>query len=425
MSKRKDSIYKKVKQNWQRQCADVREHNKKIKDREKEAFVYIFLFVAETNAACFHGLYLGEHTYTVDLRKALPSIFLRPCSQHGWIVRGIDKNYDFNKNIACVIRMSVSLAMEMLGNGTLLSQENFFPPYTVDQGLKILLQRQEGAMLDSELSKLLPPNTSALLVGALGLGVKGAAWATVLSQAAGAIIPVIYFARKNKSLLHFCKTRFYGKVLLESCSNGSSEFVSNVSSSLVGMLFNFQLLKLAGENGVSAYGVLMYVNFIYVAIFLGYSIGVAPVVGYHYGAKNHDELKNLFKKSLILMAVAGVALTALAEALAAPLSKLFVGYDAELYELTKHAFYVYSLCFVFTGVNIFGSGFFTALSNGKVSAIISFLRTVVFQVAAVLLLPQIIGGVGGVWWSVAVAEVLSFAVTVFCFLRYRKKYDYV
>ena len=265
----------------------------------------------------------------------------------------------------------------------------------------------------------------ALLVGALGLGVKGAAWATVLSQAAGAIIPVIYFARKNKSLLHFCKTRFYGKVLLESCSNGSSEFVSNVSSSLVGMLFNFQLLKLAGENGVSAYGVLMYVNFIYVAIFLGYSIGVAPVVGYHYGAKNHDELKNLFKKSLILMAVAGVALTALAEALAAPLSKLFVGYDAELYELTKHAFYVYSLCFVFTGVNIFGSGFFTALSNGKVSAIISFLRTVVFQVAAVLLLPQIIGGVGGVWWSVAVAEVLSFAVTVFCFLRYRKKYDYV
>ena len=191
------------------------------------------------------------------------------------------------------------------------------------------------------------------------------------------------------------------------------------------MLFNFQLLKLAGENGVSAYGVLMYVNFIYVAIFLGYSIGVAPVVGYHYGAKNHDELKNLFKKSLILMAVAGVALTALAEALAAPLSKLFVGYDAELYELTKHAFYVYSLCFVFTGVNIFGSGFFTALSNGKVSAIISFLRTVVFQVAAVLLLPQITGGVGGVWWSVAVAEVLSFAVTVFCFLRYRKKYDYV
>lgn len=265
----------------------------------------------------------------------------------------------------------------------------------------------------------------ALLVGALGLGVKGAAWATVLSQAAGAIIPVIYFARKNKSLLHFCKTRFYGKVLSESCSNGSSEFVSNVSSSLVGMLFNFQLLKLAGENGVSAYGVLMYVNFIYVAIFLGYSIGVAPVVGYHYGAKNHDELKNLFKKSLILMAVAGVVLTALAEALAAPLSKLFVGYDAELYELTKHAFYVYSLCFVFTGVNIFGSGFFTALSNGKVSAIISFLRTVVFQVAAVLLLPQITGGVGGVWWSVAVAEVLSFAVTVFCFLRYRKKYDYV
>lgn len=159
MNKRKDSIYKTSMRDWKRQCAGVMEHNKKIKDRENEAFVYIFLFVAETNAACFHGLYLGEHTYTVDLRKALPSIFLRPCSQHGWIVRGIDKNYDFNKNIACVIRMSVSLATEMLGNGTLLSQENFFPPYTVDQGLKILLQRQEGAMLDSKLNKLLPPNT--------------------------------------------------------------------------------------------------------------------------------------------------------------------------------------------------------------------------------------------------------------------------
>ena len=264
----------------------------------------------------------------------------------------------------------------------------------------------------------------ALFVGVFRFGVTGAAWATILSQAVGAVIPAVYFARKNSSLLHFCKTRFYGKVLLESCTNGSSEFVSNVSSSLVGMLFNLQLLRLAGENGVSAYGVLMYVNFIYVAIFLGYSIGVAPVVGYHYGAKNHGELKNLFKKSLILMSVSGVALTALAEALAAPLSKLFVGYDAELYSLTKNAFYIYCLCFVFTGVNIFGSGFFTALSNGKISAIISFLRTVVFQVAAVLLLPQISGGVSGVWWSVVAAEVLSFAVTVFCFLLYRKKYAY-
>ncbi|HAC10275.1 MAG TPA: MATE family efflux transporter, partial [Clostridiales bacterium] len=210
----------------------------------------------------------------------------------------------------------------------------------------------------------------------------------------------------------------------ETCSNGSSEFVSNVSSSIVGILFNYRLLALAGESGVSAYGVLMYVNFIYVAILLGYSIGVAPVIGYHYGAKNHGELKSLFKKSLVLTGVTDLILTALAEILAAPLSYLFVGKNPELYSLTRNAFYLYSLCFLFTGFNIFGSAFFTALSNGKVSAAISFLRTVVFQVAAVLTLPELMHGINGVWLSVVVAEILSFLVTVVCFIRYRKRYGY-
>lgn len=264
----------------------------------------------------------------------------------------------------------------------------------------------------------------ALLVGVFPFGVAGAAWATVLSQFVGAIVPVVYFSMKNGSLLRFTKTKFYGKILWETCSNGSSEFVSNVSASVVGILFNYQLLALAGEDGVSAYGVLMYVNYIYAAILLGYAIGVAPVVGYHYGADNREELKGLFKKSLILMSVAGVVLTALAEALAAPLSYLFVGKTPELYELTKNAFYVYCLCFLFTGFNIFGSSFFTALSNGPVSAAISFLRTVVFQVATVLILPKVMHGINGVWLSVVVAEALSFAVTTFCFAHYKKRYGY-
>ena len=263
----------------------------------------------------------------------------------------------------------------------------------------------------------------AVLVGACGCGIAGAAWATILSQFVGSVIPVVYFFCKNSSRLRFTRTKFYGKVLLESCTNGSSEFVSNASSSLVGMLFNAQLLALAGENGVSAYGVLMYVKFIYLAIFLGYAIGVAPVVGYHYGADNKPELKSLFKKSIILMSVSGIVMTILAELLATPLSYLFVRADRDLFVMTRNAFFVYCLCFVFTGINVFGSSFFTALSNGKVSAIISFLRTVVFQVACVLFLPKLLG-VTGVWLSVVIAELLSFLVTVVCFITYRKKYGY-
>lgn len=264
----------------------------------------------------------------------------------------------------------------------------------------------------------------ALLVGVFHTGVYGAAAATVASQVVGALIPVIFFLRKNSSRLHFTKMQFYGKILLETCSNGSSEFVSNVSASIVGMLFNYRLLALIGENGVSAYGVLMYVNYIYAAILLGYSMGIAPVVGYHYGADNKEELKSLFKKSIILMCIANVVLTALAEIMATPLAYLFVRQDRELYNLTRHAFYLYSLCFLFVGFNIFGSAFFTALSNGVVSAVISFLRTVVFQVAAILLLPRLIDGVNGIWLSVVVAEMLAFLVTLFCFIRYRKRYGY-
>lgn len=263
----------------------------------------------------------------------------------------------------------------------------------------------------------------AVAVGVFKWGVAGAAVATAVSQLIGAVIPLVYFSRKNTSLLRFKKCSFYGKVLLKTCTNGSSEFVSNISGSVVGMVFNARLMSYAGEDGVSAYGVMMYVCFIYIAIFIGYAIGVAPIIGFNYGAKNHAELKNIFKKSLVLMAVFGVLMTALAEVLAPAVSKLFVGYDAELCEMTTKAFYLFSLSFIFSGFGIFGSSLFTALGNGGISAAISFLRTLVFQIGSVMILP-IFFDVNGIWLSMLSADVLATVVTVIFFFAKKKKYHY-
>lgn len=254
-------------------------------------------------------------------------------------------------------------------------------------------------------------------------GLAGAALATGMCQVVGGVVPLFYFFSRNSSLLRLGKTRFSGRVLLKACTNGSSELMTNVCNSMVNILYNFQLMRLIGEDGVSAFGIIMYVMFIFAAAFLGYSMGVAPVVGYHYGAANRDELKSLLKKSLHLITGAGVILVALAEVLAMPLARLFVGYDPELANLTCHAFRVFSLSYLFMGINIFGSAFFTALSNGAVSAGISFLRTLVFQVISVLVLP-VFFDVEGVWMSVIVAEVLALCVTMVCLAKNRKKYGY-
>lgn len=257
----------------------------------------------------------------------------------------------------------------------------------------------------------------------LGWGLAGAAIATAISQAIGGVAPVLYFARKNDSLLRLTKAKLEGRILLRTCTNGSSELMSNISASIVTMLYNFQLMRLAGEDGIAAYGVVMYVNFIFAAIFIGYSIGAAPVIGYHYGAQNHAELKNLFRRSLVLVVISGVVMTALAELLAQPLTHIFVGYDAALYALTVRGFMLYSLSFLVSGVNIFGSAFFTALNDGFVSAAISFLRTLVFQVAVVLLLPLILG-IDGIWLAIVAAELLALAVTLVFFIVKRKQYHY-
>lgn len=262
-----------------------------------------------------------------------------------------------------------------------------------------------------------------LFVAVFRWGLAGAAFATAMSQMVGGVLPLFYFARKNDSLLHLTKASWNWKVLLKTCTNGASELMTNISMSLVNILYNFQLMRLAGQDGVAAYGVIMYVNFTFSSIFIGYSIGSAPVFSYHYGAANHAELKSLFRKSLLLTGIWGIALTALAIVLAAPLSRLFVGYDAGLYQMTSHGFRLYALSFLLCGFNIFGSAFFTALNNGAVSAAISFLRTLLFQIAVVLVLPAIFG-INGIWLAVVVAELLALLVTVTFFAAKKNQYHY-
>ena len=263
-----------------------------------------------------------------------------------------------------------------------------------------------------------------LLVVVFSLGLFGAAIATMISQVVGGVIPLIYFFSKNKSLLHFVKFKFDIKSLLKVCSNGSSEFLSNVSSSLISILYNLQLLKYAGENGVAAYGVLMYVSMIFQAIFIGYSIGVSPIVGYHYGAKNTSELKNVFTKSMIVIFITAIIMFICGELLSEPISRIFVNYDDELLQITKNAFRIFSFSFLLSGMSIYGSSFFTSLNNGLISALISFLRTIVFQASAVMILPIFLK-LNGIWLSIVVAELMSFIITFTFLIMKRKKYQYI
>lgn len=263
----------------------------------------------------------------------------------------------------------------------------------------------------------------ALFIAVFHWGLWGAAAATSIGQCVGGIIPVIYFARPNGSLLRLTRTKFDGSALLKVCINGSSELMSNISSSVVSMLYNIQLLKYAGEDGVAAYGVLMYVNMIFLAVYIGFSVGAAPVIGYHSGAGNYDELKGLLKKSIIITGVFAILMFAASQVFARPLSVMFVGYDGDLLSMTLHAFFIFAFSFLFAGFAIFGSAFFTALGDGLTSALISFLRALVFQVAAVLLLP-LIWGLNGIWFSIVAAEIAAVIVSTLFLAGKRKKYHY-
>ena len=262
-----------------------------------------------------------------------------------------------------------------------------------------------------------------LFIAVLGWGLPGAAIATVTGECIGGFFPIFYFARKNSSLLKLGKTKFDVVVLLKTCTNGSSELMTNLSSSLVNSLYNLQLMKYAGENGVAAYGAIMYVNFIFISIFLGYSVGSAPIVSYHYGARNHAEVHNLYTKSLRLIGVVAVIMPAVSMLIIPYVAKIFVGYDAELLELTSHAFRVYGLSFLIMGFNVYGSSFFTALGDGVTSALISFLRTLLFQLAAVILLPMVLK-IEGVWLAITAAELAALVVTVYLFITKDKVFHY-
>lgn len=301
----------------------------------------------------------------------------------------------------------------------------FFVLQLLFQSFFVAAERPHLGLLVTGIAGVTNMILDAVLVILLPLEYKlaGAAVATAFSQFLGGVIPLVYFLRKNSSILRLGKTSFDGKAIVKACTNGSSEFMSNVSMNIVGMLYNIQLLHYAGENGVAAYGVMMYVSMIFSAAFIGYSIGSAPIISYHDGAKNTDELKGLLKKSLRLLGVSGLVMLLAAQLLAVPLAQIFVGYDKQLVDLTVSGFRVFALAFPFMGFAIFGSGFFTALNDGLTSALISFLRTLVFEASAVLLLPMIFG-IDGIWFSIVVAEVMAVVFTAIFLITKRKKYHY-
>lgn len=307
---------------------------------------------------------------------------------------------------------------------TILFATTFYMLQSCFQSFLVTAEKPKMGLIISLTSGVMNMVLDFLFVYVFQMGIFGAALATALSQCVGGIIPLIYFFKENTSLLHFVKTKFDFQALKKACFNGSSEMLTNLSASLVGILYNYQLIRIAAENGVVAYGVIMYVNFVFMSLFFGYQIGVSPIVSYHYGAQNTQELKNIFHKSIILIIITSLLMTITSYILSLPLSQLYVGYDIELIKMTTTGMKIYAFSFLICGFNIFGSAFFTALNNGLISAIISILRTLVFQVLAILILPYL-WGLNGVWFAIVVAEGLTFIVTVLFLFFNRKKYQYV
>ncbi|PWM54439.1 MAG: MATE family efflux transporter [Clostridiales bacterium] len=315
---------------------------------------------------------------------------------------------------ACVIYGRINMIGLPFYLWQLLFQSFFVTAERPNMGLGVTIASGVTNMvLDAVLVILLPQEYK----------LAGAAWATVLSQVVGGVVPLIYFFCPNSSILRLGKTRYDGKAILKAAVNGSSEFMSNVAMSVVAMLYNTQLLRFAGEDGVAAYGVMMYVSMIFAGAFIGYSIGTAPVVSYHFGAQNHDELKSILRKSLYMLGIFGAVMFIAAELTAPALAKFFVGYDEGLMKLTIHGARIGALSFLLMGFAMFSSGFFTALNDGVTSAIISFLRTLVFEAAAVIFLPMLLG-VDGIWWAIVAAEMMAVVLAVFFLAVKQKKYHY-
>lgn len=305
----------------------------------------------------------------------------------------------------------------------LLAAQPFFILQNIFQSFFVTAEKPRLGLIATASAGVLNMVLDAILVAGCGLGLLGAALATAASQVFGGVFPIIYFSLKNSSLLRITKTKFYGKAFLKSCTNGSSEFFSNISSAVVIMLYNSQIRSIIGEAGVTAYTFIGYVAMIFFAIFMGYAVGSAPLMGYHYGAQNKAEMKNLFKKSLIIVAITSVLMTGLSEALAHPLMSMFQQSE-EVTQIAVNGFRIYSIIFLMCGFNMYGSSLFTSLNNGLISALISFLRSIVFQVTFVMLLPMVMG-INGVWSAGVFADIASIIITVIFVVCYRKKYEYV
>lgn len=307
---------------------------------------------------------------------------------------------------------------------TLMIFNTAFMLQSVFQSLFITAEKPRLGLIMTVVAGLTNMVLDALFIAVFKWGLVGAALASGLSQCIGGILPLIYFlSSKNDTPLKFVKTKMEGKVLLKACANGASELMTTVSSSLVSMLYNFQLMRLAGQNGIAAYGAVMYVEFAFVAVFIGYSIGTAPIVSYHYGSENHNEVKNMLQKSFKIMSILGITMMVLAQILASPLAKVFVGYDKQLFDMTVHGFRLFSFYFILAGINIYASSFFTALNNGMISAIISFSRTLGFETLAVIILPIFLQ-LDGVWLAITVAEICAFVISISFLIAKREKYHY-
>ena len=307
---------------------------------------------------------------------------------------------------------------------TLMIFNTAFMLQSVFQSLFITAEKPRLGLIMTVVAGLTNMVLDALFIAVFKWGLVGAALASGLSQCIGGILPLIYFlSSKNDTPLKFVKTKMEGKVLLKACANGVSELMTTVSSSLVSMLYNFQLMRLAGQNGIAAYGAVMYVEFAFIAVFIGYSIGTAPIVSYHYGSENHNEVKNMLQKSFKIMSVLGITMMVLAQILASPLAKVFVGYDKQLFDMTVHGFRLFSFYFILAGINIYASSFFTALNNGMISAIISFSRTLGFETLAVIILPIFLQ-LDGVWLASTVAEICAFVISISFLIAKREKYHY-
>lgn len=327
------------------------------------------------------------------------------------------------------VALLLGSTQEMLGDCVTYGRINMIGLvfYMLQYAFEILLvtaERPKMAMGVTLAAGITNMALDGLFMGVLGLGVAGAAWATVISQIVGSVVPLLFFIFTKTSKIRLGSTKWDGKSVWLSCTNGASELMTNISSAVVGMIYNFQLMRIAGENGVASYGVIMYANFIFIGIYMGFSVGISPVISYHFGAENHTELQSLFRKCLEFLGVISAALTAISEIFAGALSSIFVGYDAELLSMTTAGFRIFSISFLMMGFNTFFSSFFTALNNGKVSALLSFGRTFVFQVICVIALPALFG-LDGIWTSVIAAEILGLFLSIACVWKYRNVYHYI